>query len=89
MPADWNPAVPITFQISSDDTDYRDLYHVAQTPEGGWVPYEVAIMSVVPNSILFLPPDAGFNLGWLKIRSGTRSQPVNQAANRTFAIVFG
>ena len=66
MPADWNPAVPITFQISSDDTDYRDLYRVAQTPEGGWVPYEVAIMSVVPNSILFLPPDAGFNLGWLK-----------------------
>jgi hypothetical protein len=31
----------------------------------------------------------GSNLGWFKIRSGTRSQPVNQAANRTFAIVFG
>ena len=88
MPDGWDPAAPITFQISSDNNAYRDLCHAQQSVTGEWVPYEVTVPSVVPNGILFLPPDAGSTLGWIKIRSGTRSQPVNQEADRTFAILF-
>lgn len=86
-PDAWDVA-PITFQISLDGIGYLDLFHVAQTHEGAWTPYEVNVPFVVPNSILLLPPGAGANIGWLKIRSGTGSKPVNQAADRTFAIVF-
>jgi hypothetical protein len=37
---------------------------------------------------LYLPPDTGFSVGWLKVRSGTSTQPVNQAATRKFTFVF-
>jgi hypothetical protein len=37
---------------------------------GEWVPYEVSVPSVVPNSILLMPPDAGAIVGWLQIRFG-------------------
>ena len=87
MPADWD-AAPLTFQISSDNNTWWDLYHVVQSVEGPWVSYEVSVPSVVPNSIVLLPPDMGASLGWLKIRSGTKSQPVNQTADRTFALMF-
>ena len=87
-PGAWD-AAPISFQISSNDIDYRDLFHVAQTPQGGWMTAEVVVPSAAPNSTLHLPPNAGFGLGGLKIRSGTRSQPVNQTADRKFAIVCG
>jgi hypothetical protein len=87
MPDAWSAAAPLTFQIAPDGTNYRDLYHVAQSHEGPWVLYEVSTQ-VIPNSMLTMPPDMGASLGWFKIRPGTRSQPVNQAADRTFALVF-
>ncbi len=96
MPSGWTTA-PLTFQISApadtqvvpDDADWLDLHHAQQSVTGEWVPYVAIIPQVIPNTSLLLPPDAGANIGWLKIRSGTRSQPVNQEADRTFAIVFG
>ena len=89
MPDGWNSAAPITFQISAANDVYWDLHHVAQTQEGGWFPYPVSVLQVIPNSVLLLPPDSGTNLGWLRIRSGTYTVPVNQKADRTFAIVVG
>ena len=35
-----------------------------------------------------MPPGFGFSIGWLRIRSGTRNQPVIQQATRTFVVVF-
>jgi hypothetical protein len=54
-----------------------------------WTTYEATISPVVANSMLLLPTDAGINVPFLKIRSGTRSQPISQAADRTFSIMFG
>ena len=45
-----------------------------------WAPYEASIPVVIAR--------IGANLGWLKIRSGTRSQPVDQEADRTFGFLF-
>jgi hypothetical protein len=43
---------------------------------GAFVPYEAVVPSVVPGTILFLRPDTGISIGWIKVRSGTRSTPV-------------
>ena len=43
---------------------------------------------MIPNRSLFLPSGVGANVGWLKIRSGTRALPVTQEADRTFALVL-
>ena len=57
MPNDWT-AAPLTFQVSPDGVIYLDLYH-AQVTTGAFVPFEVVIPTVIPNSILYLPPDTG------------------------------
>ena len=85
MPSDWSAAAPITFQISPANNNYQDLYHAQQNVEGPWFPYEVSTQ-VIPNTMLLLPGDMGAHTGWIKIRSGTRSKPVNQAADRTFVL---
>ena len=54
MPDDWT-AAPLTFQVSPDGVNYLDLYH-AQVTTGAFVPYEAIVLTVVPNSILSLPP---------------------------------
>jgi hypothetical protein len=87
MPSDWTSA-PLTFQVSRDNETYRDLYHAMQSTQGEWVPYEATVPSVVPNSILLLPPGAGSDLGWLRLRSGTRQMPVVQAERGQFMFVF-
>jgi hypothetical protein len=87
IPVDWTSA-PISFQMSLDGNIFSDLFHVAQTPAGGWVTYEASITSAPPGSIVLLPPDVGINVEWIKLRSGTRQAPVAQDGDRTFAIVF-
>ena len=89
-PSDWTPAA-LTFQISLDDagTTWLDLHRAAESNTGLWTAFETGISKVIPNSILLLPADVDVNVPWLKLRSGTRSQPFNQSADRTFTIVFG
>jgi hypothetical protein len=94
-PPDWT-AAPLTFRMAvlpvydtpPADADYLDVFHVAQATSGKWNPYEVSL-SVTAGSILLMPAAFGSSLGWLKLRSGTRDQPVVQAADRVFSLVFG
>jgi hypothetical protein len=88
MPSDWDSA-PLTFLISLDGATWLDLYYAAETTTGMWQPFETGLFSVIPNSIVLLPQDAGLNVPWLKLRSGTRSKPINQSAERVFSMVFG
>ena len=60
-----------------------------QTAEAAWTTYEVTLAPIVPNSSLLLPSGVGANVGWLKLRSGTRSLPISQEADRGLAIMFG
>jgi hypothetical protein len=85
-PDAWDKA-PLTFQISLDGTDWRDLYNVAQTKEGPWFAYEANISAITAGSILLMPQDAGLGVAWLKLRSGTHVTPVKQTADRVFGIV--
>jgi hypothetical protein len=88
MPPEWDSA-PLTFLISLDEGNgWLDLYHAAEGTSGMYAPYETGVQSVVANSILSMPSDMGASIGWLKIRSGTKSKPVVQTADRVFAIMF-
>ena len=87
-PSGWD-AAPLSFQISYDSVNYLDLFHLVQTSEGGWFPYEANVALVPPGGILLLPPGVGANVSGLKLRSGTRTMPISQSADRVFSVVFG
>jgi hypothetical protein len=80
MPAGWDNA-NITFQISSDGNGYNDLYNT----DG-----EEVTLSVVTGSAVVLGQFGDYlkAIAFLKIRSGTRSHPVEQKAQRDFAIAI-
>jgi hypothetical protein len=79
MPEGWSRA-PLTFQISTDGTFYNDLF--------GLDGYEVTLSNVEPGSAVVVPHGIGIAVGWLKVRSGTRDNPVPQSAARLFAVAL-
>ena len=79
MPAGWDRA-QLTFQISSDGVFYNDLV--------GLDGYEIAFTNVVPGSAVVVPEETGRAIGWLKLRSGTRTDPEAQSATRVFAVAI-
>jgi hypothetical protein len=79
MPASWNGG-NITFAISSDDGGYNDLF----TPDGKEFTMVVTPGAAIPIAFDGLTRCAAF----LKIRSGTRQNPVVQTGQRDFAIAL-
>jgi hypothetical protein len=86
MPDDWDGA-PISFSISADGSDFHDLFHVTQAQGGGWSAYEVVLNAVPPGASILLPDSTGIDVGWVRLRSGTRTRPVAQSGDRTFTLV--
>jgi hypothetical protein len=86
MPADWTPA-SLTFCLSEDGTAWFDLFNV-QTATGKYQSWE-AVINVAPGATYTLPTGTGGVISFLKLRSGTRQQPVKQTADRTFQLVLG
>jgi hypothetical protein len=50
--------------------------------------YEVTFTNVVPGSAVVVPEETGRAIGWLKLRSGTRTDPEAQSATRVFAVAI-
>ena len=86
MPDGWD-AAPLTFLLSQDGTIFSDLFNV-QAATGKYQSWEVAV-NVVPGATYTLPIGTGGEIAFLKVRSGTRGQPVKQAAERQFQLVLG
>jgi hypothetical protein len=86
-PADWDAAA-LTFSISPDGVAWSDLFHAAETSSGMWEPFETGLRVVPLGSTVLLPATAESNLGWLRLRSGTRTSPVEQSADREFSVLF-
>ncbi|MEY9239175.1 hypothetical protein ABIF68_006794 [Bradyrhizobium japonicum] len=78
LPADWTDAL-LTFQISTDGAFYNDLIDRYGD--------EISVV-VVPGAAIIVPNDYLRAAGWLKFRSGSRSHPVPQQAQREFAITL-
>ena len=79
MPYTWEGG-GITFQFSTDGNFYNDMF--------GLDGFEVQIKNVVANSGVIIPADIGRAIAWLKIRSGTRGNPIVQNEARTFAVTI-
>jgi hypothetical protein len=77
MPSDWTEA-PMTFEFSTDGTSFNDMFDLKG--------YAVTIDVVVPGSGVIIPHDVGRAVGWIKFRSGTRGNPVEQREGRLFAV---
>jgi hypothetical protein len=78
-PAEWDDAV-LTFQFSSDGVFYNDMF--------GLDGFAVTIKEVVPGSGVIIPADVGRAIAWIKFRSGTRGNPVEQRERRQFAVTI-
>ena len=79
MPAQWEGA-GITFEFSTDGQFYNSMFNL----EG----FEVQIEHVVAGAGVIIPADIGRAIAWLKIRSGTRGNPIVQNEARTFAVTI-
>jgi hypothetical protein len=76
MPGAWDDA-PLTFQVSTDDLMFNDLYdHRGE---------EIEIV-VVPGAGVIVPPDWLRSATYIKFRSGTSDAPRPQSDLREFAI---
>jgi hypothetical protein len=84
MPSDWSGGAPLTFQLSVDNVNFHDLYHVDPST---FYSFEVQAPRPVPGSVLTLPPGLGGAISFVRVRSGTRSLPIPQDADRTFTFV--
>src|SRR5262245_3630982 len=73
MPSDWTPAM-LSFQLSSDDIGYNDLYDIHG---------KLVAIEVIPGSAVLVPELLGNAAAFLKFRS---SAP--QAEQRTFAVAI-
>ena len=76
MPKEWEDA-EITFQISTDGDAYNDLHSY----QGG----EISV-PVTAGAAILLPPDLMRGIGFIKIRSGSSSNPEPQPEQRNFAL---
>lgn len=83
MPMDWTPA-NITFQFSSAGGAAGGGYNDMFDGQGN----EVTLPNFPPGCGIVLTHIALATLAWIKIRSGTRTHPVKQAANRLFSIAL-
>jgi hypothetical protein len=81
MPAGWD-AADMTFQVSSDNSTWRDYYANA-----AGVLTEYKLTGPAASKAYAMPPADFAAAQYLKVRSGTSASPVNQTAARTINLV--
>ena len=77
MPSEWDSDAPLTFEFSTDGTFFNDMF--------GLDGYAVTVKVVVPGSGVIIPADIGRAIAFIKFRSGTRGNPIEQKERRQFA----
>lgn len=78
MPSSWTDA-NLTFQVSIDNVTYQDFYD----QDGN----EVTI-ATVEDGAYYLDPIVFATWPYVKVRSGSTTTPVNQAADREITLVL-
>jgi len=79
MPAEWDDA-SLTFVFSTDGVFFNRMY--------GLDGYAVTIDEVVPGAGVIIPSEIGRAIAFIKFRSGTHGNPVEQSADRVFAVTI-
>jgi len=82
MPLAWTPA-RVSILIAVDDINFHDLFRFG---DDGTTAGELKF-NVTPNAIISINSDAMLMARYLKLRSGTRDEPVVQEAERVFGVI--
>lgn len=77
MPDAWSPA-PLSVLVSIDNVKFYDLF----TGESNEF-----MINVAPGAIVAVDSDAMVMGQYIKLRSGTRKDPVPQTENRLFTVI--
>jgi hypothetical protein len=77
MPATWT-AASLTFQVSDDNSTFRNLYDAT---------VEVRATSAAASVAIALDPILFAATRYIKVRSGTSGTPVSQGGARTVTII--
>jgi hypothetical protein len=79
MPEEWNSSGGITFQISPDNIDYHDLYRMTG---------EEVTIAATPGGIVLVDADIARSVRYLRLRAGSKQQPVAQDEERLFQVML-
>jgi hypothetical protein len=79
MPPAWDQA-PLTFEFSTDGVFFNDMFDLKG--------FAVTVEHVVEGSGVIIPSDIGRAIAFLKFRSGSRGNPVEQSETRNFAVTI-
>jgi len=85
MPDAWTGGASLTFQLSTDGINYHDLHHVDPKT---FYPFEIEVARPPVGGCVTLPASMGAAVSFVKVRSGTRSLPISQQADRLFQFVL-
>lgn len=80
MPAEWSMQAPLTFQFSTDGVFFNEMY--------GLDGFAVTLPVVVPGAGVIVPHDIARAINFIKFRSGTQGNPVEQDETRSFAVTI-
>lgn len=79
MPEAWNSSGGITFQISPDNIDFHELHRMTG---------EEVTIAATPGGIVLVDADVARSIRFLRLRAGTKQQPVAQTEERLFQLVL-
>lgn len=83
MPAAWTNA-RVSVQVSTDNINWNDLFNF-EVGEGTTA--AEFVFNVAPGAIVAINPDRLLMARYIKLRSGTRGEPVPQEAARVFSVI--
>jgi hypothetical protein len=84
MPDVWTPA-RVSIQVSVNNTEFHDLFDFDL--ETRTTAKEVVFNVPPPGTIVAINPNATMMARYIKLRSGTRDEPIDQAATCMFTLL--
>jgi hypothetical protein len=79
MPEAWNSSGGITFQISPDNIDFHELHRMTG---------EEVTIAATTGGIVLVDADVARSVRFLRLRAGSKQQPVAQDEERLFQVVL-
>lgn len=83
MPDVWTPA-HVTIQVSTDGAQFHDLFdfELGTSTSASEVKF-----NVTPGVMVAIDPNTLLMARYIKLRSGTRDEPIKQAATCSFTVI--
>jgi len=82
MPEAWTPA-HITVMVSPDGATYYDMFVRAPDRTSS----TEFVFGYTPNAMVAVNPNRMLMARYIKLRSGTRAEPINQEMTRAFTVI--